>query len=65
MEIIKWNVIDIYFNDNEEKEVQKKIKQLEKIGYDEPQFDESGNCNYDTCVQLIKIFPKKIKQDAR
>ncbi len=61
MEIRRWSVIDIHFRENEEKEVEKKIRQLERSGYASKQFDQSGSKNHNACVQLIKILRVKTK----
>ncbi len=54
MEMRKWNVVDIYYNDKEEKKARAEALKWQKRGYD---FNEYAGGNGTTCnegFQLIK-----------
>lgn len=60
MKIVKWKVIDIYYNIDEDKEVNKEIKRLERNGYTAEHLDDLHG-DYEYCTQMIKWFNGKLK----
>lgn len=61
MQIRKWHVVDIHFNEEEIKEVEKRVKRYKRMGYDIHASDDYGAEGYSRCHQLIKtLHPFKV-----
>lgn len=59
MEIRKWHVVDVFYNDHEAGAAEMEVKKYIKQGYS-LEAQDSGE-PFDNCDQLIKWLPSKIK----
>lgn len=56
-----WQVIDIYYNEDDIEQVEKLIEQFKLKGYSDEQWDNSGTTEFDGCVQMTKLNnPRKV-----
>ena len=57
MEVRKWHVVDIFYNDYEAEEAAKMVKHYQRRGYSLESQDAGEP--FDNCDQLIKWLPKR------
>jgi hypothetical protein len=58
MEVLRYTIIDVYYNEDEKNLADEKRKKLEKAGYELNQEDSGTPFHY--CDQYIKYFTKKV-----
>lgn len=61
IEIRRWDVIDIFYYEQDEKAVEDLVEELKTKGWDDPQWGEAGNRDYEGSVQMIKNHRIKTK----
>jgi hypothetical protein len=61
IEIRRWDVLDIYFNETDIEKVEVLVNDYLSKGWEDPQWDEGG-CGFDSCVQLQKHHKIKTKR---
>ena len=59
MEIRKWHVVDIFYNEEDKAEAAKAVKHYQRQGYS-LEAQDSGT-PFDNCDQLIKWFGNTLK----
>ena len=62
IEIRRWDVMDIYYNEENYNEVRKIIDEYILQGWSEEGWDSAANKNYEGCVQLMRWKKPKRKR---
>ena len=62
MQVSKWDVIDIYFKDSNEKEAMELVDSYISKGWIEQHYESACLEDYDSCIQLMYFHKRKIKK---
>lgn len=60
-EIRKWEVIDIFFYDKDEENIDKVVQSYLEKGWTKESHDDACNKDYDSCIQLMRFNYIKTK----